>query len=43
MLFYLGFGAVYIVYIVVKLAVILGAHSAWRWDEPLYRSARCAR
>jgi sterol desaturase/sphingolipid hydroxylase (fatty acid hydroxylase superfamily) len=36
-LIYLGFGAVYGVYIVVKLAVILGAHSAWRWDEPLYR------
>ncbi|HUK04401.1 MAG TPA: sterol desaturase family protein [Burkholderiales bacterium] len=36
-LIYLGFGAVYAVYIVVKLAVILGAHSAWRWDEPLYR------
>ncbi len=36
-LIYLGFGAVYAVYIVVKLAVILGAHCAWRWDEPLYR------
>jgi sterol desaturase/sphingolipid hydroxylase (fatty acid hydroxylase superfamily) len=36
-LIYLGFGAVYTVYIVVKVAVILGAHSAWRWDEPLYR------
>ena len=36
-LLYLGFGAVYGVYIVTKLAVILGAHSAWRWDEPLYR------
>ena len=36
-LIYLGFGAVYTVYIVVKIAVILGAHSAWRWDEPLYR------
>jgi sterol desaturase/sphingolipid hydroxylase (fatty acid hydroxylase superfamily) len=34
---YLGFGTVYLVYIVVKLAVILGAHSAVRWDEPLYR------
>jgi sterol desaturase/sphingolipid hydroxylase (fatty acid hydroxylase superfamily) len=34
---YLGFGAVYAVYIVVKLAIILGAHCAWRWDEPLYR------
>jgi len=36
-LIYLGFGNVYLVYIVVKLAVILGAHSAVRWDEPLYR------
>jgi len=36
-LIYLGFGNVYLVYIVVKLTVILGAHSAVRWDEPLYR------
>ncbi|MEO8839517.1 MAG: sterol desaturase family protein [Herbaspirillum sp.] len=34
---YLGFGMVYALYVVVKLAVILGAHSAWRWDEPLYK------
>lgn len=37
-LIYLGFGTVYLVYIVVKLTVILGAHSAVRWDEPLYRT-----
>jgi sterol desaturase/sphingolipid hydroxylase (fatty acid hydroxylase superfamily) len=36
-LLYLGFGKIYAIYIIVKLAVILGAHSAWRWDEPLYR------
>ena len=37
-LLYLGFGGlVYALYVVVKLAVILGAHCAWRWDEPLYR------
>jgi len=36
-LLYLGFGAVYGGYVVVKLLVILGAHSAWRWDEPLYK------
>lgn len=36
-LIYLGFATVYLVYIVVKLTVILGAHSAVRWDEPLYR------
>lgn len=37
-LLYLGIGGmVYALYIVAKLAVILGAHCAWRWDEPLYR------
>ncbi len=37
-LLYLGVGGmVYAMYIVVKLLVILGAHCAWRWDEPLYR------
>ena len=37
-LLFLGFGGmVYALYIVVKLLVILGAHCAWRWDEPLYR------
>ena len=36
-LIYLGLGDVYLVYIVVKLAVITGAHSAVRWDEPLYK------
>jgi sterol desaturase/sphingolipid hydroxylase (fatty acid hydroxylase superfamily) len=36
-LLFLGMGKVYAVYIVVKLAVIMGAHCAWRWDEPLYR------
>lgn len=36
-LIYLGFGTVYAAYIVLKLVVILGAHCAWRWDEPLYR------
>jgi len=37
-LLYLGVGGwVYATYIVVKLFVILGAHCAWRWDEPLYR------
>lgn len=36
-LLYLGFGAVYAYYFVIKLLVIMGAHCAWRWDEPLYR------
>ncbi|XUJ35255.1 sterol desaturase family protein [Bradyrhizobium japonicum] len=34
---YLGFGPVYAAYLVIKLAVILGAHCAWAWDAPLYR------
>jgi sterol desaturase/sphingolipid hydroxylase (fatty acid hydroxylase superfamily) len=37
-LLYLGVGGlVYALYITVKLTVILGAHCAWRWDEPLYK------
>ena len=36
-LIYLGFADVYLVYIVIKLAVITGAHSAVKWDAPLYR------
>ncbi|MBG9387752.1 sterol desaturase family protein [Caenimonas aquaedulcis] len=36
-LIYLGFGDVYLAYVIVKLTVIMGAHSAVRWDEPLYR------
>lgn len=37
-LLYLGLdGLVYALYVSVKLLVILGAHCAWRWDEPLYR------
>jgi len=36
-LIYLGLGAVYGGYIIVKMAVIFGAHSNVRWDEKLYR------
>jgi sterol desaturase/sphingolipid hydroxylase (fatty acid hydroxylase superfamily) len=37
-LLYLGIGGmVYALYMAVKLTVILGAHSSWRWDEPLYK------
>lgn len=36
-LIYLGGGWVYAVYIVIKMSVILGAHSDVRWDEPLYK------
>ncbi len=37
-LVFLGLRDVYLIYIVIKLAVITGAHSDVRWDEPLYRS-----
>lgn len=37
-LLYLGFGWVFVGYSVVKLAVIIGAHSTVRWDQWLYRS-----
>lgn len=36
-LLFLGFGWVYVLYSVVKLAVIIGAHSTVRWDQWLYR------
>jgi sterol desaturase/sphingolipid hydroxylase (fatty acid hydroxylase superfamily) len=36
-LVYLGLGAIYPFYLVAKLAVIIGAHSTWRWDAVLYR------
>ena len=36
-LIYLGLGWVYAGYIMVKMAVIYGAHSDVRWDEPLYK------
>lgn len=36
-LLYLGFGWVYVGYTIVKLSVIIGAHSALRWDALLYR------
>lgn len=36
-LIYLGLGWIYAGYLVVKMAVIIGAHSDVRWDEPLYR------
>ncbi|MDE1949442.1 MAG: sterol desaturase family protein [Burkholderiales bacterium] len=34
---YLGFGAVYGIYYTAKILIIIGAHSAWPWDAPLYR------
>ncbi|PHS21436.1 MAG: hypothetical protein COA84_15830 [Robiginitomaculum sp.] len=37
LLVYLGFGWVYAVYLVIKLSVIMGAHSSVRWDAALYR------
>ncbi len=38
-LIYLGLGWIYAGYIVVKMLVIIGAHSDVRWDAPLYRIA----
>ena len=37
-LIYLGLGWLYAGYTVVKMAVIIGAHSDIRWDRPLYRN-----
>ena len=37
MLIFLGFGWVYVGYTIVKLTVIIGAHSSVRWDQWLYR------
>ncbi len=36
-LIYLGLGWVYAGYAVIKMLVIIAAHSHVRWDEPLYR------
>lgn len=36
-LVYLGLGWVYAGYLVVKMLVIIGAHSDLKWDAPLYR------
>ena len=36
-LIYLGLGNAYLVYVVIKLTVIMGAHCAVPWDAPLYR------
>jgi sterol desaturase/sphingolipid hydroxylase (fatty acid hydroxylase superfamily) len=37
-LVYLGFGWVFVAYTIVKLTVIIGAHSSVRWDRALYRN-----
>lgn len=42
-LVHMGFGAVYAVYIVLKMSVIIGAHSSVPWDEPLYRNPITSR
>lgn len=39
-LLYLGFGWIFVGYSIVKLTVIIGAHSAVRWDQVLYRHRR---
>jgi sterol desaturase/sphingolipid hydroxylase (fatty acid hydroxylase superfamily) len=41
-LLYLGFGWVYVGYTVVKLTVIMGAHSTLRWDRFLYQTPALA-
>lgn len=38
-LIYLGLGAVYVSYVVIKQLVIIAAHSDVQWDRPLYRIA----
>ena len=38
-LVFMGFGWVYVAYSIVKVSVIIAAHSAVRWDEWLYRNA----
>jgi sterol desaturase/sphingolipid hydroxylase (fatty acid hydroxylase superfamily) len=36
-LIYLGLGHIYAVYIVLKLSIIIAAHSDLAWDRPLYK------
>lgn len=36
-LLYLGLADIYTVYAVIKLTIIIGAHSNQRWDQPLYK------
>jgi sterol desaturase/sphingolipid hydroxylase (fatty acid hydroxylase superfamily) len=36
-LIYLGLGWFYAGYLILKMLVVIGAHSDVRWDEPLYR------
>ncbi|MBV1707840.1 MAG: sterol desaturase family protein [Hyphomicrobiales bacterium] len=37
-LIFLGLGNVYLVYVVLKLTIIMGAHCAVPWDAPLYKN-----
>ena len=37
-LVYLGFGWVYVGYSIIKIVILVGAHSEARWDEVLYRN-----
>ena len=36
-LVFMGFGWTYVVYSIIKIAIIVGAHSEARWDEVLFR------
>ncbi|MBH24630.1 MAG: fatty acid hydroxylase [Myxococcales bacterium] len=42
-LVYMGFGPVYVPYVIVKMTVITGAHSSVRWDAWMYRHPVTAR
>ncbi len=35
---YLGFGKIYVIYTVVKMLIVIGAHSEMRWDKWLYQN-----
>lgn len=41
-LIYLGLGWVYAGYVIIKMLVIIGAHSDVRWDAPLYKQRALA-
>ncbi len=39
-LIYLGLGWVYAGYLILKLLVVSGAHSEWKWDSGMYNAAK---
>jgi sterol desaturase/sphingolipid hydroxylase (fatty acid hydroxylase superfamily) len=42
-LIYLGLGWTYAFYLIVKMAVIIGAHAEWKWDKALYENKYTAK